>query len=121
MAVADYYDKAFADNKHIVTPFRAPYNKHVFHQYTLQLKGINRDAVPDMLAKHGIPAMIYYPVPSHKQNMLKEFGGADFQLPVTDMLQDCVISLPIHTEMTEDELSYISKNFLEVIDQLAKA
>lgn len=121
IAVADYYDKAFAGNEHIVTPYRAPYSKHVFHQYTLQLKGINRDNVPDMLSKHGIPAMIYYPVPSHKQNMLKDFGGADFHLPVTDMLQDCVISLPIHTEMTEEELSYITKNFLEVIDQLAKA
>ena len=59
--------------------------------------------------------MIYYPVPCHKQNMLKEFGVANTHLPVTDMLQDCVISLPMHTEFTKEELTYITNNFLEVI------
>jgi UDP-2-acetamido-2-deoxy-ribo-hexuluronate aminotransferase len=117
--VADFYDNAFKDNKHITTPYRAPYSSHVFHQYTLQLRGVNRDEVFAKLAERKVPSMIYYPVPSHKQNMLKEFGGADFNLPVTDMLQDCVISLPIHTEMTVEELTYITKNFLEVIDQLS--
>lgn len=119
-AVADYYDNAFKGNAHIITPFRAPYSKHVFHQYTLQLKGVNRDQVQALLAERKIPSMIYYPVPCHKQNMLKEFGGADFVLPTTDMLQDCVISLPIHTEFTTDELNFITTNFLEVIAQLAK-
>jgi len=52
--------------------------------------------------------------------MLKDFGGMDYHLPITDMLQDCVISLPIHTELTEEELSYITKNFLEVINELSK-
>lgn len=117
--VADFYDNAFKDNKHIITPYRAPYCSHVFHQYTLQLKGVNRDEVSAKLTERKVPSMIYYPVPSHKQNMLKEFGGAEYTLPVTDMLQDCVISLPIHTEMTIEELTYITKNFLEVIDQLS--
>lgn len=112
---ADYYDNAFKNNPKIVTPYRAPYAYHVFHQYTLQLKGVNRDEVAQKLTERNIPNMIYYPVPCHKQNMLKEYGTANTYLPVTDMLQDCVISLPIHTELTEEELSYITKNVLEVI------
>lgn len=119
-AVADYYDNAFKGNAHIVTPYRAPYTYHVFHQYTLQLKGVSRDTVKAKLAEKQIPSMIYYPVPSHKQNMLKEFGGGNYKLPVTDMLQDCVISLPIHTELTEEELQYITSNFLDIINELAK-
>ena len=68
------------------------------------------------LAEKNIPSMIYYPVPSHKQNMLKRYGTASLRLPVTDMLQDCVISLPIHTELTEEELSYITANVLEIAE-----
>ena len=119
-AVADYYDNAFAGNEHLITPHRPTYSHHVFHQYTLQIKGINRDALATALTERKIPNMLYYPVPCHKQNMLKEFGGADFVLPVTDMLQDCVISLPIHTELTEAELKHITTNVLEAIAQLAK-
>lgn len=118
--VADYYDNAFAGNAHIVTPYRAPYSHHVFHQYTLQLKGVSRDAVQQKLAEHQVPSMIYYPVPCHKQNMLKDFGGDTYHLPVTDMLQDCVISLPIHTEMTEEELQYVTSHFRQVVNELAK-
>lgn len=80
-AVADYYDNAFKGNANIITPFRAPYTRHVFHQYTLQLKNVDRDAVPQKLAERKIPSMIYYPVPCHKQNMLKDFGGLDYHLP----------------------------------------
>lgn len=116
---ADHYDKAFAGNPHIITPYRAPYAYHVFHQYTLQLKGVSRDKLQEKLTEKQIPSMIYYPVPCHKQNMLKDFGGADYVLPVTDMLQDCVISLPIHTELTEEELNYITNNVLEIVNTLA--
>ncbi len=119
-AAADYYDQAFAGHPNITTPYRAPYSHHVFHQYTIKLKDVNRDDVVTALSERGIPSMIYYPVPSHKQNMLKEFGGANFQLPVTDLLQECVISLPIHTELTTEELEFISKNFIEVVEQLRK-
>jgi dTDP-4-amino-4,6-dideoxygalactose transaminase len=87
----------------------------VFHQYTLQLRGVDRDALQQQLAERQIPSMIYYPVPCHKQNMLKEYNTADAHLPVTAMLQDCVISLPIHTELTEEELQYITSNLLELI------
>ncbi len=114
-AAADYYDAAFANNEQIITPHRATYSRHVFHQYTLQLKGVNRDEVVNALAARQIPAMIYYPVPSHKQNMLKEFADAQMELPVTDMLNRCVISLPMHTELSEAELQFISQGLLEVM------
>ena len=114
-AAADYYDDAFKNNPKIVTPFRAPYSHHVFHQYTLQLRGIDRDMLKQKLEERNIPSMIYYPVPSHKQNMLREYNTFDNHLPVTAMLQDCVISLPMHTELTEEELSYITKNILEIV------
>ncbi len=116
-AAADYYDAAFAGHEQIVTPFRAPYCKHVFHQYTLQLRGVDRDEVVSALAEKHIPSMIYYPVPSHKQNMLKAFAGDDCHLPVTDMLNTCVISLPIHTELTDEELKYITDGLLEVVSK----
>lgn len=119
-AVADYYDNAFKDHPNIVTPFRAAYSRHVFHQYTLQLENVDRNAVSDKMAERNIPTMIYYPVPCHKQNMFKALGGADFKLPVTDYLQDRVISLPIHTELTQEELNHIVTNFLEVVDSLKK-
>lgn len=119
-AAADHYDQAFAPYADIITPYRADYSHHVFHQYTLQLKGIDRDEVQKLLAERDIPSMIYYPVPCHKQEMFNEFGGADYNLPVTDELTECVISLPIHTELTEEELKYITTNFIEITDQLRK-
>jgi len=117
-AAADYYDAAFAGDPDIITPYRASYTHHVFHQYTLQLKNVDRDIMQQKLAEKNIPSMIYYPVPAHKQNMLKDYGTASQHLPVTDMLQDCVISLPIHTELTEEELSYITSNVLEIAKKI---
>ena len=104
---ADYYDKAFAGNSKIEIPFRAANNTHVFHQYTLILHNANRDALSEALAAKGIPSMIYYPVPAHRQKMFDAFGGSDFQLPVTDWLTERVISLPIHTELDEEQQSFI--------------
>jgi dTDP-4-amino-4,6-dideoxygalactose transaminase len=113
-AAADYYDAAFAGNDRIITPYRAPYSRHVFHQYTLKLKGVDRDTIVQQLADKGIPSMIYYPVPSHKQDMLKSFVDAGCNLPVTDELNTCVMSLPIHTELTEEELRFIAEGLLEL-------
>ena len=119
-AAADYYDAAFANNTNIITPHRAAYSYHVFHQYTLQLKGVDRDKVQELLAEKGIPSMIYYPVPCHKQKMLAAFGGNEFQLPVTDHLNTCVISLPIHTELTQEELQYITEHVNLIVNQLSQ-
>lgn len=106
-AVADAYDAGFADVPAIITPYRAENGYHVFHQYTLQLEGADRNKLQEFLASKGIPAMIYYPVPAHRQKMFADFGGAEFNLPVTDHLTHRVISLPIHTEMDQEQLDYI--------------
>ena len=112
---ADFYDKAFKNNPKITTPYRAPYTYHVFHQYTLQLNGVDRDKVNQQLAERKIPSMIYYPVPCHKQKMLTDLSDDTYDLPVTDKLQNLVISLPMHTELTEEELTFITQNLLEVV------
>jgi len=106
-AVADAYDAGFAGIPQITTPYRAPYSYHVYHQYTLQLNGVSRDELQKYLQEHNVPAMIYYPVPAHQQKMFAGFGGAAFNLPVTDDLTTKVISLPIHTEMDPDQLDHI--------------
>lgn len=115
IAVADYYDKAFAGNDKISTPYRAPYTNHVFHQYTLQLNGVDRDGLNKFLADNNIPSMIYYPVPAHRQKMFDAFGGSGFDLKTTDWLTERVISLPIHTEMEEEQLKLITQKVLEYI------
>lgn len=105
---ADFYDKAFAGISKIETPYRAENNTHVFHQYTLIIHDANRDALHEALAAKGIPSMIYYPVPAHRQKMFDAFGGSEFHLPVTDWLTERVISLPIHTELDEEQQSFIA-------------
>lgn len=115
--VADYYDKAFAGNKKIKTPYRAPYSHHVFHQYTLLLEGVDRDGLNQFLAEQQVPSMIYYPVPGHKQKMFAQFNAASQEMPVTDWLTERVISLPIHTEMDEEQLLFITSKVLEYINK----
>ena len=120
--VADYYDNAFAGNEKITTPYRAPWCKHVFHQYTLILKNVEdprnyRDGLVNFLSENNVPSMIYYPVPAHRQEMFAAFGGANYNLEKTDWLTERVISLPIHTEMDEEQLSYIIKKVLEYINK----
>lgn len=114
---ADYYDKAFANNPKIKTPFRAVNSYHVFHQYTLQLEGIDRSGLKDFLSSFKIPAMIYYPVPGHKQKMFAQFNTASQNMPVTDMLTERVISLPIHSELDEEQLQFITSKVLEFINK----
>ncbi|MBI5856022.1 MAG: DegT/DnrJ/EryC1/StrS family aminotransferase [Sphingobacteriales bacterium] len=113
--VADHYDRAFANNSKIKTPYRAGYSDHVFHQYTLILDGVDRDGLKKFLADNQIPSMIYYPVPGHKQKMFEQFNVASKQMPVTDWLTERVISLPVHTEMDGEQLDYISTKVLEYI------
>jgi UDP-2-acetamido-2-deoxy-ribo-hexuluronate aminotransferase len=116
-AAADFYDQAFAGHPKITTPFRANYSKHVFHQYTLQLEGVNRYGLKEFLAGEKIPAMIYYPVPGHQQKMFEQFNTASQEMPVTDWLTQRVISLPIHTELDEEQLTYITSKVLSYINQ----
>lgn len=115
-AVADYYDRTFANHPQIITPYRAPYSHHVFHQYTLTLEGVNRDKVKEQLLEKGIPSMIYYPIPAHRQQMFAHFHAEVASLQITDELCNKVISLPIHTEMNDEDLHYISSTFLNIIN-----
>lgn len=104
---ADFYDAAFAGLEGIVTPLRAPYTTHTFHQYTMKLNGIDRAGMQKHLADQGIPAMVYYPVPLHLQEAFKHLGYKAGDFPVTEALCEQVISLPMHTELTEEQLQHI--------------
>ena len=114
---ADFYDRAFARHSKIKTPFRAPYSYHAFHQYTLVLEGVDRNGLNQFLADLKIPSMIYYPVPGHKQKMFEQFNVATQLMPVTDWLTERVISLPMHTELDEEQLNFISTKVLEYINK----
>lgn len=115
-AVADRYDEAFKGNTSIVPPFRHSRSSHVFHQYTLMMKGVDRDALRAYLAEHGIPSMVYYPIPLHKQKAFKDARYDGNAFPVTDMLCDSVISLPIHTEMDNDQQEHIISHVLGFVN-----
>lgn len=108
-AVANFYDKAFEGHAHITIPVRALNSTHVFHQYTLKLFNADRDALKDFLASKNIPSMIYYPVPLHHQLAYKEHLLPGDRFDVSENLAKCVISLPIHTEMDDEQLDYITK------------
>jgi UDP-2-acetamido-2-deoxy-ribo-hexuluronate aminotransferase len=111
---ASYYDNALASIPTLTIPKRATNSTHVFHQYTIQVSDGLRDNLKSHLEAHGIPTMIYYPVPLHLQKAYKRAGFEEGSFPVTEELSKTVLSLPIHTEMKEEELEYISgtiKNF----------
>jgi UDP-2-acetamido-2-deoxy-ribo-hexuluronate aminotransferase len=113
---AAHYDKAFANNPKIKTPARAKNSTHVFHQYTLQLTGVDRNKIKEQLAAKDIPSMIYYPIPVHKQKAYQSEKNSSTNLTVTEQLTTCVLSLPMHTELDEATLIYISSSLLELIN-----
>jgi UDP-2-acetamido-2-deoxy-ribo-hexuluronate aminotransferase len=113
--VADYYDNYFANIEGIKTPYRGDKSKHVFHQYTLTLEGIDRDGLNSYLAEKDIPSMIYYPIAAHNQKMFASFGSSNTYLPVTDWLTERVLSLPIHTEMEVEQLEHICSAIAEYV------
>ncbi|MCD0455824.1 DegT/DnrJ/EryC1/StrS family aminotransferase [Chryseobacterium sp. LC2016-27] len=109
---ADYYDEAFAGNENILTPKRSENSTHVFHQYTLRILNGKRNELQKFLTEKEIPAMIYYPVALRKQKAYyQESNDANFVN--TDKLLDQVISLPMHTELDEEQLKYITDAVLE--------
>ncbi len=118
---AAYYDMAFANHNRLSTPAIARFTNHVYHQYTITIKGENtrilRDGLIEFLSAKNIPCMIYYPVPGHRQKMFEYMGGQDADLPITDWLTDRVFSLPIHTELQVEQLEYISKTVLNYFEQ----
>jgi dTDP-4-amino-4,6-dideoxygalactose transaminase len=114
-SAAAYYDKGFANHPKIETPVQASFTQHVFHQYTLTLQNADRDGLNAFLAEKGIPSMIYYPVPSHRQKAFEGLGGATFDLPVTDWLTKRVISLPMHSELNHEQQDFIIEKVLEYL------
>jgi UDP-2-acetamido-2-deoxy-ribo-hexuluronate aminotransferase len=115
--VAAAYDSAFSGHPSIATPKVAAGNTHVYHQYTLQLEGVDRDGLQQYLADRSIPSMIYYPVPAHRQRMFTDLGAGGEDLPVTDWLTKRVISLPIHTEMLPEHIEMITSSVLDYIEK----
>ncbi len=105
---ADYYDAAFSGISQLITPVRSKRSTHVFHQYTLVTGGIDRNALQEFLQSKDIPAMIYYPVPLHMQKAYLDPRYKEGDFPVTEMLSKTVISLPMHTELDEEQLQYIT-------------
>lgn len=105
--VAERYDEAFGNDPRWQIPVRASYSTHVYHQYTLQVADGQRDGLQQYLREKGIPSMIYYPLPLHKQAAFYGFSRIGSVLSASEKLVQSVLSLPIHTEMAPEEVDYI--------------
>ncbi len=110
---AAYYDKAFINLRGFQIPARFEKSNHGFHQYTLKLNGVNRNDLLKYCEQKGIPANVYYPIPIHLQNGFKNLDQRQGDLSVTEDLMEKVISLPMHTELSEDQLKYICDSIVE--------
>ncbi|MFW5657909.1 MAG: DegT/DnrJ/EryC1/StrS family aminotransferase [Bacteroidota bacterium] len=104
---ADYYDKHLGEIDEISIPARSEFSTHIFHQYTIKIKNGKRDGLKNYLQEKNIPSMIYYPVPLHLQNGYRYLGYREGDFPVTEGLCKTVLSLPMHTELDENQLKYI--------------
>lgn len=111
-AVAAAYDAAFQNISGLSVPARSNYSTHVFHQYTLKVHNGKREALQQHLQALGVPTMIYYPIPAHKQHMFAQFEVSNLSLPVSEELCTQVLSLPIHTEMLPEQQQYIIESVL---------
>ena len=114
---ADFYDQAFSTEPRITTPHRSEDSTHVFHQYTLKVEGVDRNALQEYCMSKGVPAMIYYPVPLHMQKAYADPRYAVGRFPVAEKLVNQVISLPMHTELSENQLNFITQTVKEFINQ----
>jgi len=111
------YNAAFASEQKLITPCIDSKSTHVFHQYTLRLKGIDRDALKAYLAEREIPAMIYYPVPLHMQKAYIDERYQEGQFPITEELCHEVVSLPMSPNLDKEQITYITKNIKEFLAQ----
>ncbi len=101
------YDRRLKDISWLKRPSRSKQSSHTFHQYTLQVSDKNRDRLAQHLDAHGIPSMIYYPLPVHMQQAFMGSAAGQGSFPVAEMLAKTVISLPMHTELSPTELAFI--------------
>lgn len=116
-SAAAYYDQAFANHPKLTIPGREPKSTHVFHQYTMVLHGVDRSALQAKLQEKGISSMVYYPVPMHMQKAYTDSRYKEGDFPVTEELSRNVISLPMHTELTEDQLVYITQGVIDALNE----
>jgi UDP-2-acetamido-2-deoxy-ribo-hexuluronate aminotransferase len=107
-AAADRYDKLLSEIEGLQTPVRAMNSTHVFHQYTMVISNGKRNALKQHLEVAGIPAMVYYPVPLNEQEAFLNIGAVVGSLNETERLCDSVLSLPMHTELTEEQQVFIT-------------
>ena len=105
---AAYYDTAFSECSWLQSPGRSAASTHVFHQYTLRVTGADRNALREHLSAAGIPAMVYYPIPLHMQKAYQDPRYEVGMFPVAERLAECVLSLPMHTELDDEQLAYIT-------------
>jgi UDP-2-acetamido-2-deoxy-ribo-hexuluronate aminotransferase len=103
---AAWYDKHLAGLEGLQLPERVTYSTHSFHQYTVLTS--KRDQLQEYLKKQGIPSMIYYPKAIHLQEAYQYLGYKEGDFPVAELLTSKVLSLPMHTEMEEEQLNYIT-------------
>ncbi|MEQ9262356.1 MAG: DegT/DnrJ/EryC1/StrS family aminotransferase [Owenweeksia sp.] len=115
-SAADYYNSAFAGHPNLKVPVISGNSTHVFHQYTLQLIDVDREGLIDYLNSKDIPAMIYYPVALHMQEAYKDDRYGRGHFPVTERLVEAVMSLPMHSEMDEEQLKYITSSVLDYLN-----
>ena len=115
---AAYYDEAFKNHPNIKTPVRDEKSTHVFHQYTLVGCSVDNFELQKRLTQKGVPCMIYYPVPLHTQEAYRTPEMKDEDYDVTNGLCKSVFSLPMHTELTQEELKYITTTVLEEVDRM---
>lgn len=113
--VADFYDKNLRDIYSIITPVNLRFSTHVYHQYTIKVLNGLRDDLKLFLSEKGIPSMVYYPIPLHRQLAFKDckFGNVNN----SEDLSKEVLSLPIHTEMNEEQLNFICSAIHEFFER----
>ena len=114
---AAYYNKELSNINEIILPGKAEYTNHIYHQYTIRLKDLDRQKLQDYLKSKGIPTMIYYPIPLHRQKAFLGLNYNDAQFPVTEELCKTVLSLPMHTELDNEQLGYITYHIKEFISK----
>ena len=113
---ASKYNAAFADNKNIVVPaFDMNGDDHVFHQYVLRIIDADRDGLMQHLLNKGIPCAIYYPIPLHSQKAYVDSRYKEEYFPVTNQLVKEVIALPMHTELDDEQIKFITDSVLEFL------
>ncbi len=113
---AAFYDTAFKNSPVIRIPVRNPHSDHIFHQYTLKIENGRRDDLQAYLKSKGIPSMIYYPKGLHLQEAYSDLGYKEGDFPVTEELCGKVLSLPMHTELNEQQLGFITGTVLQYLN-----